>query len=83
MLAALPAEVRMSPSSTNSTPGSTVTRGMPAGELAAFCPVRRGAAAVQQPRGGQGEGAGAQRHDAAAPRVGLPQDPAIPAGTRV
>ena len=27
MLAALPAEVRMSPSSTNSTPGSTVTRG--------------------------------------------------------
>ena len=47
--------------------------GMLACEQAAFCPVRGGAAAVEQPGGGQGERARAQRHDPAAPCVRLPQ----------
>jgi hypothetical protein len=47
---------------------------MLAGERGAFCPVRGGAAPVQQAGGGQGECARAQRRDAAAPGVRLAQD---------
>jgi hypothetical protein len=47
---------------------------MLAGERGAFRPVRGGAAPVEQPGGGQGECARAQRRDAAAPGVRLAQD---------
>ena len=57
-----PALVRMSPSSTNSTSGSSLTSGNRRRKSSAQRPVRGRRAAVQQPGGGQHERAGADRH---------------------
>ena len=63
MPAAVPAEVRTSPSSTNSSRGSTCTDGIALGERGRVHPVGSGRAAVEQSRGREHEGAGAQPDD--------------------
>ena len=69
MPAATPAEVSMSPSSTKSTSGSSLTAGNSRRNRSACSPVGGGRPAVEQAGGGEHEGAGADRHDPGAARV--------------